>query len=90
MLDQVANWYKIEDTEEMVQWRSIRQEGFHDLWKKPRGKMEEEVLEKKKVEEAKKDAYKGRGEPPTGGVPKKKRCIHFAKMERRLLGHNFL
>ena len=44
----------------MVQWRSIRQEGIHDLWKKPCGKMEEEVLEKHKAAEAKKDAYKGR------------------------------
>ena len=34
-----------EDTKEMVQWRSISQEGIHVLWKELSGAMEEEVLE---------------------------------------------
>ena len=51
---------EFKDTEETVQWRSINQEGFDNLWKET---MEEEVLEKYKVEENKNGAYEGRGEP---------------------------
>ena len=48
----------------MYQWRRIYQGGADNLWKELSGKMEdEEVLEKYKVEEAKKGAYKGPGEP---------------------------
>ena len=63
MLEEVANRQDYEDTEERRQRRHIRQEGTNELWKELCGKMEEEVLEKCKVEEIKKDAYKGRGEP---------------------------
>ena len=42
----------------MVQGRSIRQECTNDLWKERCEKIEEKVLEKFTVEEAKKDAYK--------------------------------
>ena len=40
-----------------------KQEGIHELWMKLCGSMEEEVMEKYNVEEAKEDAHKGRGEP---------------------------
>ena len=63
MLEEVANRQDYEDTEERRQRRHIRQEGTNELWKELCGKMEEEVLEKYKVEEGKEDAYKGRGEP---------------------------
>ena len=63
MLEDVANRQDYEDTEERRQRRHIRQEGTNELWKELCGKMEEEVLEKYKVEEGKEDAYKGRGEP---------------------------
>ena len=51
---------EFKDTEERVQWRSINQGGFDNLWKET---MEEEVLEKYKVEENENGAYEGRGEP---------------------------
>ena len=42
-----------------MQWRSINQDKVDNLWKEWCGKMEEEVLEKCQVEEAKKSVYKG-------------------------------
>ena len=41
----------------------INQEEVENWWKELCGKMEKEVLEKYRVEESKKSAYKGRGEP---------------------------
>ena len=52
-----------EDTEEMMQWRSISQDGINELWTELSGNPEEEVLEKYKVEEAVTSAYQGRGGP---------------------------
>ena len=71
--------------EEMVQWRSIRQECTNDLWKERRGKIEEKVLEKFTVEEAKKDAYK------VNEVSRKLADYHKRRdvSERRLLGQSF-
>ena len=63
MLEEVANRQDYDDTEERRLRRHIRQEGTNELWKELCGKMEEEVLEKYKVEQIKEDAYKGRGEP---------------------------
>ena len=51
------------DTDEIVQWRTIIQEETNHRWKELFGTMEEEVLEKYKVEETVKGAYKGRDEP---------------------------
>ena len=51
---------EFKDTEEMLLWRSINQEGVNDLWNCAQ---EVEVLEKYKVEETKKGACKGGGEP---------------------------
>ena len=75
MLEDVADRQGFEDTEEMVQWRSIGQERVKDLWKELSGKMEEEVLAKYKVEEAKKGACQGRGEPLEWRIVKKKREV---------------
>ena len=47
----------------MVQWRGFSQEGIGKLRKELRDTMEEEVLEKHKVDEANKRAYREGGEP---------------------------
>ena len=60
MIKEVASKQEFEDTEEMVQWRSISEEDMHELWTALCRRMEEEVLEKYKAEEAKKRAYEGR------------------------------
>ena len=53
-----------EDTEEMVKWRGLKQEEMDLCWKELAGRMEEEVLDKyKKVEDSKREAYRGRGSP---------------------------
>ena len=41
MLEETANRQDYEDTKEMVQWRSISQEGIDGLWKEQCGTMEE-------------------------------------------------
>ena len=55
----------------MVQWRGISQEGMRDAWEGAMRNMEEEVLEKYKVDGAENDAYKGRGEPLEWRIVKK-------------------
>ena len=50
-----------EDTEEMIGWRSTSQEEMDECWKKLAENVEEEVLDKYKVEDSKRGAYKGRG-----------------------------
>ena len=50
-----------EDTEEMRTWRGLNQEEMDQRWKKLAERMEEEVLEKCKVEDSKREAYSGRG-----------------------------
>ena len=49
-----------EDTEEMKRWRSLNQSEMDLFWKNLVVRMEEEVLDKYKVEESKRGAYKGR------------------------------
>ena len=65
MLEEVADRH-FKDTEEMV-----RQEGVDEVWKELSGNMEEEFQDKYKVEEAKKGAYKGRGDPLEWRIVKK-------------------
>ena len=60
MLEEIANK---QDTEEIVQWRSISTEDDNFFWQELCGKVEEDALETHEVEEPKKSAYKGRGEP---------------------------
>ena len=50
-----------EDTEEMKRWRSRNQSEMDLCWKKLAARMEEEVLNKCKVEESKRGAFKGGG-----------------------------
>ena len=50
-----------EDTEEMGEWRHMSQEEMDPCCKKLAEKMEEEVLDKYKVEDSKREAYRGRG-----------------------------
>ena len=53
-----------EDTEEMRKWRGMNQEEMDQCWKKLAVTMEEEVLDKYKVEDSNRKAYRGRGKPP--------------------------
>ena len=71
MLEEVAGRQEFEDAEGMVQWTSISQEGMNDLWKELRGEIEEEVIEKYKIEREKKEAYRGRGESLEWRIVKK-------------------
>ena len=52
-----------EDTEEMKKWRSLNQSEMDLCWKNLAERMEEEVLDKYKVEESERGAFKGRGDP---------------------------
>ena len=49
------------DTEEMRKWRCLSQSEVDSCWKNLAEKMEEEVLDKWKVEEIKSEAFRGRG-----------------------------
>ena len=49
-----------DDTGVMVEWRSMSQEEMDQCWKKLAEKIEEEVLEKYKVADTKRGAYRGR------------------------------
>ena len=79
-----------EDAEEMKRWRSLSQSELDLCWKNFAERMEEEVLDKYKGEESKREAY-----PEGGGAPlewrrvRKKQEIHNKKVERRLLGKIF-
>ena len=52
-----------EDTEEMKRWRSLNQSEMDLRRKKLAERMEEEVLDKYRVEESERGAFKGRGKP---------------------------
>ena len=52
-----------EDTEEMKKWRGRSQEEMDQRWKGLAEKVEEEVLDKYKVDDSKRRAYRGRGFP---------------------------
>ena len=58
-----ANGHQEEDTEEMRTWRGLNQDEMDQCWKKLAERMEEEVLDKYKVEDSKREAYRGRGFP---------------------------
>ena len=73
MLEETASRQECEDTNEMVQWRSVCQQGIDGLWRELCGTTEEEVLEKYKVDGAKKGAHRGRGEPLDWRIVKKEK-----------------
>ena len=52
-----------EDTEEMRKWRGMNQEEVDQCWKRLVERVEEEVLDKYKVEDSKREACRGRGNP---------------------------
>ena len=86
MLDEVTSRREFKDTEERVQFRSINQEEVDNLWEELSGQIDEKNLEKYGVDEAKKCAYKGRGEPLEWRIVKKGRDIgleHGAKIVGR-------
>ena len=58
-----ANSLLEEDTEEMKTWRGLNQEEMDQCWKKVTERIEEEVLDKYKVEDSRREAYRGRGSP---------------------------
>ena len=70
-----ANSLLEEDTGEMRIWKGLNQEEIDQCWKNLAEKMEEGVLDKYKVEDSKRQAYRCRGSP-------------FSTMGRRLLGEN--
>ena len=78
------------DTEEMRKWRGLSQSGMDQCWKNLAERMEEEVLNKYKVEESKKKAFRGRGAPLGMEKGAQKQEIQNMKVRRRLLGKNFL
>ena len=49
-----------EDTEEMIKWRGMSQGVMDQCWKNLAERMEEEVLDKYKVEDSKREAFTGR------------------------------
>ena len=52
-----------EDTEEMRKWRRLSQSEMDQCWRNLAEIMEEEVLDKHKVEEGKREAFGGGGDP---------------------------
>ena len=75
-----------EDTEEMMEWRSMSQEELDPRWKKLAEKMEEEVWDKYKVEDSKREAQRQRLLLWNGGVYEQE--VQDTKVGRRLLGKN--
>ena len=70
-----------EDTEEMRKWRSLNQSEMDLCWKNLGERMEEEVLDKYKVEKSERGAFKGKST--------QKQEIQNLKVVRRLLGKIF-
>ena len=52
-----------EDAEEVKKWKGLSQSEIDQSWESLAERMEEEVLEKYKVEERNKNACRGRGAP---------------------------
>ena len=76
------------DSEKNVEWRSMSQEEMDECWKRLAEKMEEEVLDKYKVEDSKREAYRGRFSFFGIVACTKKQEVQDTKVERRLLGKN--
>ena len=76
-----------EDTEDMRILRGISQGEMDQCWKKLAERMDEEVLDKYKVEDSKREAYKGRGGPLEWRRVRRSRKYRIRKW-RILLGKN--
>ena len=81
------NTEKVEDAEELRKWRCLNQREMDLCWKNLAERMEEEVLDKYKVEEKLPDVEVL---PLEWRRVRKKQEIHDKKVRRRLLGKNFL
>ena len=79
-----------EDTEEMKRWRSLNQIEIDLCWKSLAGRMEGKVLDKYKVKESKKVAFKGRGNPLKWKRVRRSKKYRIRNVVRRLLGETFL
>ena len=51
----------VKDTEEMVGWRTMGKLQMDEFWMRVAWEIEEEVLDKNKVENSKREAYNSRG-----------------------------
>ena len=80
----------VEDTEEMRKWRGLSQSETDLCWKKLVDRVEEEVLHKYKVEDSKREAFRGRGALLGMEEGAQKQETQNKKVEIRLLGKNFL
>ena len=78
-------------TEEMIEWRSMSQEEMDECWKRPAEKMEQEALDKYKVDNSNNFACRSRGSFFWVGMEActKKQEVQDTKVGRRLLGRNF-
>ena len=56
-MEEKASKHEFKDTEELLQWRSLNQEGMNNVRKSFR-KIEEAVAEKKKAEVSKRGAHR--------------------------------
>ena len=74
----------------MRKWRGLSQSEMDLCWKDLAGRMEEEVLDKYKVEESKREAFSCTSTPLEWRRVRKKQEIQNKKVERRLLGNTFL
>ena len=78
-----------EDTDEVRKWRGLSQGEMDMCWKKLAERMEEEVLDKYKVEKSKRGAFKGRGAPLEWRRVRKNKRYKNKKVVRILLGKKF-
>ena len=76
-----------EFTGEKIEWRSMSQEEMEQRWKELAEKMKEQALDKYKVEDNKRGAYRGQ-RFFFGKCAKKKTEEKNTKVERRLLAKN--
>ena len=79
----------VEDAEEMRKWKGLSHSEMDLCWKNLAGRMEEKVLEKYKVEESKREAFRGGGAPLEWRRVRKNKRYREKELERRLLGENF-
>ena len=77
------------DTEEMIKWRSLSQGEIDQCWKNWE-KNEAEVVDKCKIEESKREAFKDRGAPLEWRRVRKNKRNRIRRWKRRLLGKSLL
>ena len=77
----------VEDTEDMRKWRGLSRSEIDQCWRNLAGRMEEELMDKYKVEESKREAF--RGKVLFGMEGAQNQGIQNKKVGRRLLGHIF-